>query len=158
MAASQEYLDLLDRVGRRVPALIEEMKTLHTQKANAYSGVDNPDTWANFRRATRWGMTALQGALVRKEDKIARTEVLLRNPGTPDGDESIEDTWVDEAAYSLICVALWREEFKAEQAEKAFLMASKAERREAELMAQQWWESLPLEEKVQRTMEAFNAS
>jgi hypothetical protein len=106
---SQEYLDLLDQVADRVQPLVNEMKLLHIRKSDGYSGVDNPDTWANFRGAVDYGATPLQGCLIRKEDKIARAKSLLRNPEAA-GDETIEDTWMDEAAYSLIAICLYREE------------------------------------------------
>ena len=106
---SQEYLDLLDRVLEQVPALVEEMRSLHVRKSDGYSGKDEPDTWKNFRGAIDYGATPLQGCLIRKEDKIARTKSLLRNPEAA-GDETIEDTWMDEAAYSLIAICLHREE------------------------------------------------
>jgi hypothetical protein len=111
MAASQEYLDLLDRVLERVPKLVQEMRELHVEKADGYSGKDNPDTWSNFRGATEYGVSALRGCLVRKQDKIARTQVLLRNYAFEDSrGETIEDTWMDEAAYALIAICLYREE------------------------------------------------
>lgn len=111
---SQEYLDLLDIVLERVPALVEDMRALHIRKADGYSGVDEPDTWKNFRGATDYGATPLQGCLIRKEDKIARAKSLLRNPEVA-GDEAIEDTWMDEAAYSLIAICLHREEVRGSQ-------------------------------------------
>jgi hypothetical protein len=154
MAQSQEYLDLLDRVAERIPELIQEMKGLHIQKSNAYSGVDNPDTWANFRNAEDYGVSALLGCLVRKEDKIARTKVLLRNPFTDAGDESIVDTWVDEAAYSLIAACLWEED---EAVRQQWVKADEMRKQriiDYEHRIQKVWEGLSLEDKAKLIMEA----
>jgi hypothetical protein len=155
MAQSQEYLDLLDRVKERIPELIEEMKTLHIRKASAYSGVDNPDTWANFRNAEDYGISALMGALVRKEDKIARTKVLLRNPSTDPGDESIVDTWADEAAYSLIAACLWREEEIVRVQWVAVEVEYRKKVEEAEKQALAAFDGLKLEDKIEVTIKAF---
>ena len=104
---SQEYLDLLDKVLERVQPLVEDMKALHIRKANGYSGVDEPDTWKNFRGASDYGATPFQGCMIRESDKTARIKSLLKNPEVA-GDESIEDTLMDRAAYNLIAICLYR--------------------------------------------------
>jgi hypothetical protein len=109
MAPSAEYLDLLMRVHDRIPAMLEEMHTLHVKKNAGYSGVDNPDPWANFRRCERYGIDPIDGVLTRISDKDARVETLFTNPDNEQVGESIEDSLMDGAAYRLILVCLLRE-------------------------------------------------
>lgn len=99
MTASPAYLQLL-----------EDMADLHRRKSAGYSGADNPDPWANFRRSESIDVPAWKGALVRLLDKISRVESLVRNPDSDQVGEAIEDTLVDAAAYALIVVCLRREE------------------------------------------------
>lgn len=46
-----------------------------------------------------YGKAAL---LLRLDDKLSRAKMLLRNPGTDPGDESIRDTLIDLANYALM--------------------------------------------------------
>ena len=110
--ASQEYIDLLYRVQNRVPALIQDMKELHEKKNAGYAGRDNPDPWANFRIANRIGLTALQGCMTRWGDKIIRVENVMQDSSNEQVGESLEDTLMDLAAYSLIAICLLREDKK----------------------------------------------
>ena len=96
---SQEYLDLL-----------AGMRELHIKKSAGYSGADNPDAWANFRRALEFGVQPEIGALIRLSDKFSRLTTLVRDPANDQlSDENIEDTAIDLAAYALIYVCLRRE-------------------------------------------------
>lgn len=97
MAASAKYLALLD-----------EMKTLHENKAAGYSG-DNPDTWVNFRGAEAWGVTAFTGCMVRLSDKVKRAQNLVQNPDNDKIGEGLRDTLMDLAAYALIGICLMEE-------------------------------------------------
>lgn len=95
---SQRYLDLLD-----------SMKDLHVRKNAGYTG-DNPDPWANFRMAEAFGVTALQGCLVRMSDKYIRVSNLMKNPDFDQVGENVKDTLFDLAAYALIAVCLIEEQ------------------------------------------------
>jgi hypothetical protein len=86
------------------------MADLHARKSAGYSGASNPDPWANFRRAEQLGVRASTGALIRLLDKVSRVETLMRSPDSEQVGESIEDTLIDLAAYSLIVICLRREE------------------------------------------------
>lgn len=98
MSASQRYLELLN-----------EMKDLHVRKSAGYAGADNPDTWANFRYAELFGVSALQGCLVRMSDKYIRVANLMRDPHNEQCNENIKDTLKDLSAYALIAVCLLEE-------------------------------------------------
>lgn len=96
---SQKYLDLL-----------KKMEDLHVRKSAGYAGKDNPDPWANFRMASAFGVTPVQGCLVRMSDKYIRITNLIRNKENDMVDENIKDTLMDLAAYALISICLMEEE------------------------------------------------
>jgi hypothetical protein len=99
MPGSPEYLSLL-----------EAMKSLHIRKNAGYAGSDNPDPWANFRMSVGFGVSALDGCLVRMTDKYIRVQNLRKDPANDQVGESIDDTLMDLAAYALIAICLRREE------------------------------------------------
>lgn len=90
--------------------LLAEVQDVHLAKAAGYSGIDQPDTWANFLEAQAWGVTPLNGCLVRMGDKYRRAQNLRRNPANDQTGESIRDTLMDLANYALIAVCLLEEE------------------------------------------------
>lgn len=89
--------------------LIEDAKALHVNKNAGYAGADNPDPWANFRLSEAFGISPLDGVLVRMSDKYIRITNLRRNPDNERVGESILDTLFDLAAYALIAICLIRE-------------------------------------------------
>jgi len=91
--ADPRYLDMLD-----------EMKRLHIDKAAGYG--EPGKTWANFHEAEGWGVSALDGCLVRMGDKYRRCQNLRRNPEADRVGESLRDTLMDLAAYALISIRL----------------------------------------------------
>lgn len=109
MTASVAYLQLL-----------ESMADLHRRKSAGYSGADNPDPWANFRRAEAIGLQ------LRLLDKVSRVESLTRSPDSEQVGEAIEETLVDLAAYALITVCLLREEATSDRERIAGYVAANA--------------------------------
>lgn len=99
MSASPRYLQLLD-----------EMKDLHVRKSAGYAGADNPDTFANFRYAELFGVSAFKGCLIRLSDKYIRVANLVKNPANEQCNENIKDTLEDLAAYALIGICLLEEQ------------------------------------------------
>jgi len=89
--------------------LLEKMAELHKQKSAGYSGEDNPDPWANFRRSELFGVPAWKGCLVRMSDKFSRLVNLVQNPDNNKCSEPIEDTLMDLSSYALICICLLEE-------------------------------------------------
>ena len=89
-------------------ALLDEMRELHIRKSAGYAG-DSPDRWANFRVSEMFGVTAFMGVLVRMSDKFIRISNLVKNPNNEQVGESIIDTLMDLASYSLIAVCILRE-------------------------------------------------
>ena len=87
--------------------LLEEMADLHARKNANYA--DPEDPLSNLRRCRALGVSPLVGVLVRLQDKWSRIENLAR--GVPDlVGESLEDTLLDNAVYSLLAIILMREE------------------------------------------------
>lgn len=89
--------------------LLDQMKDLHSRKSAGYSGNDS-DTWANFRMSERFGISAFLGCLVRMSDKYIRITNLVKNPNNEQVGESIKDTLLDLASYSLIAICLLEDE------------------------------------------------
>lgn len=91
--------------------LIIEMCKIHEVKNKSY-GIGNP--LGNFMECERFGIPAWKGALVRITDKVSRIYNLTSKLGNPEyADafkmENLEDTLLDLANYSLLCLILLRE-------------------------------------------------
>lgn len=94
MAGDLHYLKLLD-----------DMRELHIRK----NAGDADDRWINFRKSEDFGVTPLQGCLVRLSDKYIRVGNLMKNPDNEQVGENIKDTLMDMAAYALIAICLLEE-------------------------------------------------
>jgi len=82
--------------------LLEEIRALHASKNHDYATAE--DHLANVRRCQALGVDPLLGVLVRLTDKQSRIEQLVR--GKTPKHESLRDTLIDQAVYSLIGVLL----------------------------------------------------
>lgn len=82
--------------------LIEEISALHESKNSDYS-VDG-DPLSNLRRCQALGVDPFLGVLVRLTDKQSRIEELVK--GKTPKHESIRDSLIDQAVYSLLAVLL----------------------------------------------------
>ena len=94
----------------RFMELLEEAKRTHFAKNAGYSGIGSADPWKNFREAERFGVTPIQGCLVRMSDKFVRIGNLTHNPAADQVGEAITDTLLDLANYCLIAICLAEEE------------------------------------------------
>jgi len=91
--------------------LLIRMAEIHEIKNKGY-GLGDP--LGNFRECERFGVPAYKGCLVRLSDKVSRIYNLVKNMENPEYQdainmESIEDTLLDLANYSLLCIILFRE-------------------------------------------------
>ena len=86
--------------------LLDEMRRLHDAKAADYSP-DEP--LENLRVSAEWaGIEPWRGALVRMGDKWMRLVNLCRRGGQHEvPDETVKDTALDLANYSLLFIVLW---------------------------------------------------
>jgi len=99
--------------------LLTEMEDIHKRKNAGYAGEGSMDPWANFRMAEMLDISAFKGCLVRMGDKYSRICNLAEDPNNEQVGESIHDTLIDLANYSLIAICLYEEmqEMEAERDE-----------------------------------------
>lgn len=85
--------------------LLDEIKTLHENKNHDYA--QDTDPLSNLRKSEAMGIPAWKGVLVRLTDKWSRIEQLAN--GKEPKNESLRDSLIDNAVYSLLCVLLLEE-------------------------------------------------
>ena len=85
--------------------LLLRMAEIHSSKNADYGG---ENSLGNFMLSEKMGIPAWKGALVRLGDKFSRIYNLARRAGQKAtvSDETIEDTLIDMAIYSLLTVVL----------------------------------------------------
>ena len=94
-------------------AIIYQMADVFSKKSHDYTGADS-DPFINLRLSEKMGIDAWKGALVRMGDKFSRLCSFAKKDTFQVKEESVEDTLVDMANYSLICLILYREKLKDE--------------------------------------------
>lgn len=85
--------------------LLDEIKALHDSKNHDYAA--DADPLSNLRRAEAFGIPAWKGVLVRLTDKWSRIEQLAS--GKEPKHESLRDSLIDNAVYSLLAILLLEE-------------------------------------------------
>lgn len=90
--------------------LLEQMAALHSCKNHDYSGTEEP--LKNLKSSVRLGVDPVLAVLVRLQDKWSRLEEFAKKGVLEVKDESIEDTLMDNAVYSLLAIVLRREQKK----------------------------------------------
>lgn len=80
----------------------EKMMKITKAKNSDYTGITD-DPFANFARVEHLGICSIeQGFLVRMTDKISRISSFVQKGTLEVKDESVEDTLLDLANYSLL--------------------------------------------------------
>ena len=87
--------------------LLEEIKALHDKKRHDYA--QEADPFANFRLSELGGIDAWKGIAIRLGDKYSRLMSFIQKGELKFNDESIKDTLMDNAVYSLIALILYEE-------------------------------------------------
>lgn len=87
--------------------LLEQMAELHSRKNHDYAGTSDP--LKNLRACERLDMDPFLGVMVRLQDKWSRLEEFIKQGVMLVKDESVEDTLMDNAVYSLLAIILRRE-------------------------------------------------
>ena len=82
-------------------ALLREIEALHDAKNSDYA--TDHDPLSNFRRAEAFGVPAWIGILIRMSDKWSRIEQLAAT-GKVAKNESLRDSLIDNAVYSLLAI------------------------------------------------------
>lgn len=94
-------------------AACQKMMTITKAKNADYTGVGD-DPFANFRRVESLGITdTVRGFLVRMTDKLSRITSFAQKGVLEVKDESVEDTLLDLANYSLLLAAFIKSERSA---------------------------------------------
>lgn len=90
--------------------LLEQMADLHSRKNHDYAGTKNP--LHNLKASERINIDPFIGVMIRLQDKWSRLESFLQSGEFKVKDESVEDTLMDNAVYSLLAIILRREQKK----------------------------------------------
>ncbi len=88
--------------------LLDQMRDLHSRKNHDYAGSGTP--LRNFYKCKEMGVTPFTGVMVRLSDKWSRIESFMKQGILEVKGESVEDTLMDNAVYSLLAILLLREE------------------------------------------------
>ena len=97
---TQEFISLLD-----------QMKAISSAKSADYAG--DTDPMSNFRLSEHAGIPAWIGITIRLGDKLSRIMNFAKKGSYKVKDESVEDTLIDLANYSLLCLIMYRDAQKA---------------------------------------------
>lgn len=98
----------MSKQSRRFHEILETIKELHDKKQHDYGA--NEDIFANFRLSELSGVPAWQGSVIRMGDKYARMSNFIKKGEFKFKEESIKDTLMDMAIYSLITMILFEEQ------------------------------------------------
>ena len=90
--------------------LLDQMAELHSRKNHDYAGTSDP--LKNLRACTRLELDPFIGVMVRLQDKWSRIEEFVKSKTLLVKNESVEDTLMDNAVYSLLAIILLREQNK----------------------------------------------
>lgn len=104
----------MNKQSRRFHELLTTIAELHDKKQHDY-GADE-DIFANFRLSELSGVPAWQGSVIRMGDKYSRISNFIKKGEFKFKEESIKDTLMDMAVYSLITMILF-EEAEGDEAE-----------------------------------------
>ncbi len=89
-------------------AILKQMGEIHDKKRQDYASNDDP--LGNFREAEKLGISPLQSIMIRLTDKYTRACNLVRKNGNAAvKNESLADTLLDLANYSVLALLAYRE-------------------------------------------------
>ena len=119
----------MNKQSRRFHDLLKTIAELHDKKQHDY-GADE-DIFANFRLSELSGVPAWQGSVIRMGDKYSRISNFIKKGEFKFKEESIKDTLMDMAVYSLITMILFEE---AEENEAEASTSTTEEKKEEVVM------------------------
>lgn len=96
----------------RFHALLKEIADLHDSKNHDYAAETDP--LSNFKLCEPFGVSPFKGVMVRLSDKWSRLGQLVG--GKSPKHESVRDTLMDTAVYSLLAILLLEDEDNARMA------------------------------------------
>ena len=86
---------------------LDKMAEVHSRKNHDYSGDEDP--LKNLHAVDRIGVPPFVGVMVRLQDKWARLEQFVKSGELLVKDESVIDTLIDNANYSILAAILFLE-------------------------------------------------
>lgn len=89
----------------RFHAILAEIGRMHDRKQMDYGKTDDP--FSNVKASEDFGIDGWIGAMVRANDKMRRIQKFAQSDTLVN--ESVEDSLLDLAVYSLIALILYRE-------------------------------------------------
>jgi len=90
--------------------LLDQMADVHSRKNHDYAGDSDP--LKNLRACERLNLDPFMGVMVRLQDKWSRLEEFVKSGKLMVKDESVLDTLIDNANYSLLAIILYKEQLK----------------------------------------------
>jgi hypothetical protein len=94
---------------QRFHDVLNQMAEMHDRKQKDYGSADDP--FANVRASEEIGIAGWIGGLIRMGDKVRRLQAAARGQNLVN--ESVEDSFIDLAVYTIISLILFEE--RAEQ-------------------------------------------
>ena len=95
--------------------ILEQMKDLHSKKNHDYAGTSDP--LKNLRACKRLELEPFMGVMVRLQDKWSRLEEFIKSGKLMVKGESVIDTLMDNAVYSVLAIILYEEQQKEQKQE-----------------------------------------
>jgi len=87
--------------------LLDKMADLHSRKNHDYAG--DKDPLKNLRASERIGIEPVKAVIIRLQDKWSRLEEFINSGQLLVKEESVIDTLMDNAVYSLLAIILYEE-------------------------------------------------
>ena len=95
--------------------LLNQMAEVHSRKNHDYAGDSDP--LKNLRACERLNLEPFMGVMVRLQDKWSRLEEFVKSGRLMVKDESVLDTLIDNANYSLLAIILYKEQLEKQKQE-----------------------------------------
>ena len=93
--------------------ILEAMVELHSRKNHDYAGTSDP--LKNLRACERLELKPFIGVMVRLQDKWSRLEEFVKSGKLMVKGESVKDTLMDNAVYSILAIILYEEQEKIDR-------------------------------------------
>ncbi len=97
--------------------MLKQMADLHSRKNHDYAGDSDP--LKNLKACTRLNLRPFMGVMVRLQDKWSRLEEFVKSGKLMVKGESVIDTLMDNAVYSLLAIIIYEEQQKEQQNQDA---------------------------------------
>lgn len=109
---SKEFIKKIEAMKKlgghpRFYELLLQIAELHARKNHDYAQDNDP--LSNLKGCERIGLPAYKGAIIRMQDKWSRIEELSKKEAMVAG-ESIKDSLMDNAVYSLLTIILYEKD------------------------------------------------